>query len=247
MTDPLAPQPPIGPRAAASPLYQEALRLRRAGCTVPEIARRVGVARSTAWRWIGHLPLERDEAEVRARRQAHSKVMTDALWAEHRAARDAARAEAVARAAAWVKRLRHRELVMVGAAMYWAEGTKAKPWRPHDCRVRFVNSDPMLIALFLRFLEEMGVRREALRYRVSIHESADAAAAVIWWAEVVGVSPGCFQPTSLKRHRPASVRRNTGEGYRGCLSVEVPQSRHLYWKIEGIMKGMADEDPSRGR
>ncbi|MEW2385146.1 hypothetical protein AB0873_24095 [Micromonospora sp. NPDC047707] len=110
-----------------------------------------------------------------------------------------------------------------------------------------MNSDPMLIALFLRFLEEMGVRRETLRYRVSIHESADAGAAVVWWADVVGVPPDCFQPTSLKRHRPATVRRNTGESYRGCLSVEVPQSRHLYWKIEGIMKGMTDEDPLHDR
>lgn len=228
-------------------LRQEAIRLRQAGCPVPEIARRVGVARSTAYLWVRHLPLDRDTEEARARRRAHSKVMTDALWADHRAARDAARAETVAKAAVWVGALRHRELVLVGAAMYWAEGTKAKPWRPHDCRVRFVNSDPMLITLFLRFLEEMGVRRETLRYRVAIHEDADARAALAWWAEVVGVPPECFQPTSLKRHRSTTTRRNTGEGYRGCLSVEVPRPRNLYWRIEGIMKGMADEDSGGGR
>ncbi|MER7457198.1 resolvase [Micromonospora sp. NPDC126480] len=214
---------------------------------MPEIARRVGVARSTAYLWVRHLPLDRDTEEARARRRAHSKVMTDALWAEHRAARDAARAEAVTDAAAWAGGLGRRELLLVGAALYWAEGLKAKPWRPNDCRVRFVNSDPMLVTLFLRFVEEMGVGRDALRYRLAIHEAADARAALVWWAKIAGVPPDRFQPTSLKRHRPVTVRRNTDESYRGCLSIEVPRSRQLYWAIEGIMKGMADEDLGRRR
>lgn len=173
--------------------------------------------------------------------------MTDAQWAGHRAARDAARADTVAATAGWVKQLRYRELVLVGAAIYWAEGTKAKPWRPNDCRVRFVNSDPALITLFLRFVAAMGVPRVDLRFRVSIHEIADALEAVRWWSTLVGVSPEDFQPTVLKRRRPTTSRRNTGDGYRGCLAVEVARSSRLYWKIEAIMKGMGDGMPPPGR
>ncbi|WP_199714474.1 hypothetical protein [Micromonospora radicis] len=40
-------------------------------------------------------------------------------------------------------------------------------------RPRFVNSDPALIELFLRFAEALGEHRGALRYRVAIHETAD--------------------------------------------------------------------------
>ncbi|MER7330358.1 MULTISPECIES: hypothetical protein [unclassified Micromonospora] len=94
--------------------------------------------------------------------------MTDAQWGQHREARDAARAEAVAKVAAWVKQRRRRELILVGAAIYWCEGGKAKPWRPNDCRVKFVNSDPVLVLLFLRFVEALGVGPAALRFRVSI-------------------------------------------------------------------------------
>ncbi|MFF5215517.1 helix-turn-helix domain-containing protein [Micromonospora sp. NPDC000442] len=232
---------------AKDDLRAEAVALRSTGHPVPEIARRLGVSRSTAYLWVRHIPLERDPEEERQRRRAHSKLMTDAQWDEHRQARDAARAATVDAAAAWVKSLRYRDLVLVGAALYWAEGSKAKPWRPHDCRVRFVNSDPALIALFIEFVEALGERREALRYRVAIHESADAAQAVGWWAEQIGVSAEAFQPSTIKRHRPTTVRRNTGEAYRGCLSVEVPRSRRLYWKIEGIMKGMADGVRTAGR
>ncbi|WBB47699.1 helix-turn-helix domain-containing protein [Verrucosispora sp. WMMA2044] len=241
-----APERTRRPRAKDD-LRTEAVALRSTGHPVPEIARRLGVSRSTAYLWVRHIPLKRDPEEERERRRAHSKVMTDAQWEEHRRIRDAARAATVDAAAAWVKGLRYRDLVLVGAALYWAEGTKAKPWRPHDCRVRFVNSDPALVALFVEFVEALGERRAALRYRVAIHESADAAEAVNWWAGQIGVPAEAFQPSTMKRHRPTTVRRNTGTTYRGCLSVEVPRSRRLYWKIEGIMKGMADGIGTAGR
>ncbi|SCG41172.1 hypothetical protein GA0070560_103113 [Micromonospora halophytica] len=217
-----------------------AVALRGEGLSVGAIADRLGVAKSTAYLWVRHLPLDRDGAAERERRRAHSKVMTDAQWAAHRQARDAARAELAEFGAAWVSRLDGRELLLVGAALYWAEGVKAKPWRPHDCRVRFTNSDPVLIDLFVRFVEELGVPRGGLRFRVCIHETADANAAVRWWARQVGVAVEAFQRTSLKRHRPATVRHNIGDGYHGCLVVSVPDSRRMYWAIEGIMKGMSD-------
>lgn len=224
-------------------LHRKALELRREGCPVGEIAQRVGVSKSTAYLWTRHLPLDPDL--VRERRRSRSRAMTDAQWSAHRAARDAARAGTVAATAAWVRRLRYRELVLVGAALYWCEGGKAKPWRPHDCQVKFINSDPMLVTLFLRFLDALGVPRASLRFRVSIHESADAAAAVRWWSGVVGVAPEEFQRTTLKRHQLSTTRLNVGADYRGCLTVNVLRSRRLYWKIEGIMKGMTDEDPLR--
>jgi hypothetical protein len=252
MTDPstaggLPAQPTRRYRGPVPELYEEALRLRRRGCTVPEIARQVGVARSTAYQWVRHLPIDRDSDEARARRRAHSKVMTDAQWSQHRAVRDAARGETVAKAAAWVKQLRHRELVLVGAAIYWCEGGKAKPWRPNDCRVKFINSDPALVLLFLRFVEALGVAPTALRFRVSIHESADEAEAVRWWADLVGAPADDFQRSTLKRHRPETKRQNVGDGYRGCLTVYVLRSSRLYWKIEGIMKGMSDGVTGEGR
>ncbi|MFJ8576877.1 resolvase [Micromonospora sp. NPDC093277] len=226
-------------------LYEKALALRREGCPVGDIAERLQVSKSTAYLWTRHLPLAPDL--VRERRRAASQARTDAQWSAHRAARDAARADMVAAAGRWVRTLRYRELVLVGAAVYWCEGAKAKPWRPHDCRIKFINSDPLLVMLFLRFLDALGVPAADRRFRVSIHETADAAAAVRWWAELVGVSPGDFQRTSLKKHQPATRRRNIGADYRGCLTICVLRSSRIYWKVEGIMRGMSDEDPPRDR
>jgi hypothetical protein len=40
------------------------------------------------------------------------------------------------------------ELFVAGVVAYWAEGAKNKPWRTGE-QVKFVNSDPDLIRLFL--------------------------------------------------------------------------------------------------
>src|SRR5215475_8919721 len=96
---------------------------------------------------------------------------------------------------------------------YWCEGAKAKPWRPSEWPVSFINSDPMLVRLFLTFIEGRGFARDHLVNRVSIHESADAEAASRWWAEQVSVDLTAFRRPTLKRHRPATNRRNTGDSY----------------------------------
>ncbi|MGC1210758.1 MAG: helix-turn-helix domain-containing protein [Micromonospora sp.] len=231
-------------------LRAEAVELRAEGRSVDDIARRLGVAKSTAYQWVKHLPLDRDD-EAAARRRAHSRLMTDARWAAHRKARDAAQAAEQARAAEVVGSLDERDLLLLGAAIYWCEGAKTKPWRRQD-RLQFINSDPGLLALFLRFLEACGIRRGIPTYHVSIHESADADAAVGWWAAALGLPVERFGRTTVKRHNPATVRRNTGADYRGCLVINVPRSRELYWRIEGMIAELFriadDVDPeSMGR
>jgi hypothetical protein len=117
-------------------------------------------------------------------------------------------------------------------------GTKAKPWMPNSCRITFINSDPGLVLVFLRFLELMGEDRRRLSYRIHIHVSADVEGAGRWWADLVGVPFEQFARPTLKTHNPSTVRHNVGDSYRGCLIVRVPRSRELYWRIEGLVGGI---------
>ncbi len=227
-------------------LHDRAIELRRQGWSVNDIAREVGVAKSTAWLWVRHLPLDPDTEHAR-RKRAHAKLMADARWAEHRAARTARQAEIRAGAAVEVGSLSGRELLLLGAVAYWCEGSKAKPWRPGEERLGFINSDPMLVELFLRFLESLGRPRSELRYRVSIHDTSDPAAAERWWAQRLRLPAACFQRSTLKRHSVRTTRRNTADDYHGCLIVRVPRSRELYWRIEGLIWGLGGEGPAETR
>ncbi|MFI7076103.1 helix-turn-helix domain-containing protein [Micromonospora sp. NPDC049903] len=219
---------------AKDALRAEAVALRSVGHSVPDIAQRLGVSRSTAYLWVRDLPLDRQSQSGLERRRVRSRAASEARWATHRRTRDEAQAAVHAAAADVVGgRLEERDLLL-GAAIYWCEGAKSKPWRRYD-HVQFVNSDPGLLALFLRFLETCGVDRAAPTYRVSIHESADPVAAAGWWAEELRLPLARFQRANVKKHNPVTVRRNTGEGYRGCLVINVPRSRELYWRIEGMI------------
>jgi hypothetical protein len=99
--------------------------------------------------------------------------------------------------------------------------------------VIFINSDPALIGFFLRFLDTAGIAREDLVFRVYIHETADVEAAQRFWLDATDAQPSQFRSPTLKRHNPKTVRKNVGEGYRGCLRIDVRRSGDLYRRIEG--------------
>ncbi|NEB03204.1 hypothetical protein [Streptomyces sp. SID13726] len=77
-----------------------------------------------------------------------------------------------------------------------------------------------------------------IRFHVMIHESADVAAAENYWADLVEADRHSFGKTTLKRHNPKTVRKNTGDSYQGCLAVTVRQSADLYRRIEGWWYGI---------
>jgi hypothetical protein len=231
---------------AKDELGAEAVELRQNGCSVPDIARRLGVAKSTAFLWTRHLPLDPTPEHAEARVRRHMEHMREVRWEPHRRERDASRAAINEEESCWVGALSDREVMLVGSVAYWCEGSKEKPWGKKSLNVQFINSDRSLILLFVRFVELYGVDRTLLHYRLSIHESADVEAATHWWADTVGVSAACFQKPTLKKHNPATVRHNVEDAYRGCLVIYVPKSSRLYWKIEGVMRGISLSEGSEG-
>jgi hypothetical protein len=159
-------------------------------------------------------------------------------WEREYASREGFREELRVAVAREIGELTEREILIAGAIAYWCEGTKTKPYRQTGARVTFVNSDPGLIVFFLRFLDAAGIQRTDLIFRVHIHESADVGAAQRFWAEVTGAPADQFRTPTLKRHNPKTVRKNIGEGYHGCLTVNVRRSGDLYRRIEGWMSAI---------
>ena len=222
---------------AKDDLRARAVELRAEHWSVNDIALELGVAKSTAWLWVKHLPLDPD-SERAQRKQQHARDMNEARWADHNTARELAHAGAVAEAADTVGCLSDREMLLLGAAIYWCEGSKSKPWR-RDERLAFINSDPVLIAMFLRFLAVLDVPTTALRMRVSIHESADAGAATAWWAQRIGIPAESFQRPTIKNIGPRRSGTIRDPTITAALIIYVRRSRELYWRVEGVMEGLA--------
>lgn len=115
------------------------------------------------------------------------------------------RADVWETAKAQVPELAESEVFVAGVVAYWAEGAKNKAWRT-SVGVKFMNSDPALIRLFLAWLRPMDVADDRLVFRLQIHESAGVTGSVRFWAHVVGRSEADVR-TTLKRHNPEPCAR----------------------------------------
>jgi transposase len=225
------PPPPWTRRPnAKDDMRAKARALREQGLDYEQIAADLGVSKSSVSLWVRDMPRPEHLSYEECRKRSLEGLRR--YWAAELPVREAERQAARVAASAEIGQLSDREVLIAGAIAYWCEGSKNKPHRRID-RVAFINSDPSLICLFMRFLAVAGIGRDRLCCRLYIHESADIAAAQQFWFEVTGLEPAQFARPTIKRHRPTTVRKNTGDDYHGCLRIDVRRSTAFYRKIEG--------------
>lgn len=220
---------------AKDELHETAVAMRKEGRSYREIQAEVGVSKSTLSLWLRDVPLTEDQQralDLRCPEAATRRAKAIRASAAQR------RARVQAEACAQISALSESELFVAGVVAYWAEGAKNKPWR-FGTRVWFMNSDPRMIQLFLRWLALVGVTYDQIAFRLQIHESADVEDALRFWTETLAVERTSFLNTSLKRHNPRTVRSNVGETYHGCVCVEVRRSSDLNLQIDGWCEGLA--------
>jgi len=225
---------------AKDDLRARARVLRRQGRTYDQIELALGVSRSSVSLWVrdlpGPTPGTREEASAIASRG----------WEATLRKREEERRRVKAESAREIGRLTDRELFLVGVGLYWAEGSKSKPYR-RDETVAFINSDPGMLQVFLAWLALLGVDPARLHFHLTIHESADVTGAERYWADLIGQDVSTFGKTTLKRHNPKTIRKNVGAGYRGCLVVRVRQGADLYRRVEGWWCGIVGASVGRER
>ncbi|MFE9973034.1 hypothetical protein ACFYRD_20315 [Streptomyces hirsutus] len=217
---------------AKDDLREKARELRLQGWTYDQIQVELGCSKSSISLWVRDLPKperrrSREEASAIARRG----------WEATLRLREEERQRTRQQAMSEVGPLTDRELFVLGVGLYWAEGSKSKPYSRRE-RITFVNSDPDMITVFLAWLDLLEADPASLRFAVQIHETADVAAAEKFWADHVGISTTDLMKTTLKRHNPRTNRKNTTDDYRGCLRVDVRKGADLYRRIEGWWCGI---------
>ncbi|WP_098011079.1 hypothetical protein [Streptomyces sp. sk226] len=217
---------------AKDDLREKARELRLQGMTYDQIQVELGCSKSSISLWVRDLP----KPEPRYTEEERLARMNAGL-ANLRAGQDRERLETKRAARESIGKLSDRELFIAGVTLYWAEGMKDKPYSRRESLL-FINSDPNVIKVYLRWLDLLGVARDRLHIRVSIHESGDAPGAERFWSDVTGVPRTAFMRATLKKHNPKTNRRNTGATYHGCLVIYVTKSAELYRRVEGAWYGI---------
>ncbi len=116
--------------------------------------------------------------------------------------------------------LSHRELFLVGVALYLGEGDKTNP------SLILTNSDPRILKLWIRFLDKVcNVSSQRLKARIDYYEDLDYQMLLAFWSGELGMSSENFDRPTLKKGRAARGNHLGRRSLYGTVHVAFHDSR----------------------
>ncbi len=200
-----------------------ARRLRKKGLSYGEITRRTGIAKSTLSLWLKYVSL----SSADKKRLYSKQVKALSLGSRSQHARREHEVNFIIQEA---KKeigisLSTESLRLMGAALYWAEGSKRAR------RVQITNSDPHLILFSVIWIEKVfGISADDLRARLNIYSRQNDNAIKTFWSDLTGIPVKNFGKSYIKPSGKGFKKNNL---YYGTIRIEVPKSADLLHKIFG--------------
>ena len=221
-------------------LKVKAIELRGKGLTYSEILKEVPVAKSTLSLWLRSVGLSKRQKQ---------RITKKKLDAGLRGAKTRKRQrllitrEIKEKAKQEIAYVNLEQLRLLGAALYWAEGTKEKEYNP-SMGIIFSNSDLLMIKLFIQWLEKcLKVTRSRIYFELFIHRTHSKRLSEIIknWAKNIGFLETKFDKIYYKKNKISTKRRNVGIQYFGLIRVRVKSSTNLNRKIAGWVEGICTQ------
>ncbi len=162
---------------------------------------------------------------------AFNRKRTKKIQAENRKLRIAAQDE--------IKSLSIRDIRLIGAALYWAEGTKR--FGPKNSpRVSFSNADPRMVRVFLRYVREvLQIPDKRLKPGIGLHPGLDADQARDFWAQVTSLPRTDFW-ISVSTSSASKRKRHLHRLPHGTLQLRINR-RQEYYTVLGHIEGIAEQ------
>lgn len=214
-----------------------AIKLRRRGQSYSEILKEIPVAKSTLSLWLREVGLSKGQRQELTEKKRLGQLKGAF---KRKTARIDIQQRIYNKSQSDIGPITDRELWLLGIALYWAEGSKEKEDRPGS-GVKFSNSDPKMINLFIRWLINCcGVNRNKIYFQIYIHEIYRNRLIRVkkYWANSTGFTMKDFCNVYFKRHNAKTKRKNRGDLYNGLLRVNVRASSGLNRKITGWVMGI---------
>jgi len=224
---------------------EKALSLRLKGYSYSEIRRLLGVPKATLSYWFTGLVLSQ-KAQERIKKRVHEGSI-QGLIKRNKLQTHLARQRAThmrADAEKQIKRPTQKELLLLGAALYWAEGYKKAIVKNGQERsyhgISFSNSDPIMIKVFLMFLREiLQITDSKIYVSIRIFEHINAKEALKYWQKVTNLPKENFRKPYYGISKSSLGKRPYNRLPYGTIQVNVGDTKNFHrimgW-IEGIGK-----------
>lgn len=203
-----------------------AVKFRQQGLSYNEIRKHVPVSKSTLSLWLKRVPLTPKQRARLYTKQIHVLSLGSQSQRERRL-REVE--EIIDKAVAEIRHPLSRDTyLLMGAALYWAEGSKGRMFE-------LTNSDPHLILFMVRWIEKIfDMRRKNLKARLNIYPQQNEKKVKKFWSDLTGIPLTRFGKSFVKPKNKGYKKNNL---YFGTMRIEVPKSSNIRHQVFGWIKG----------
>lgn len=172
----------------------KAIRLRQKGNSIKDIARTLGVAKSSVSIWVRNIALTKKQLTTLSEKGV-SKELVEKRRLKRLSNEQIKRNDIMFLAGKDITKISKYELRLIGLCLYWGEGGKTN----HGV-ARISNSDPDVIKVMMRFFREICLVEDS-KFRGHIHTYShlNAKMAKRYWSQVSGIPHNQFYKSYIKR------------------------------------------------
>jgi len=218
---------------------QTAINLRKTGKSYLQISQALGVPKSTLSYWLKNIKISK-QAQAKISKRAYTKSV-EALVKRNKNQTIIAGLKAkeiMEESSEEVKNLLNDKLFIAGVSLYWAEGYKKGAYGSKYKSVDFVNSDPEMIKLMMKFFRKTcKIKEDKFRIQLMAHPNVNIAESIKFWSNIIKLSPSQFTMTQTIVSRASKQKRDVNSLTHGTIHIRI-SSVAMFYKIIGWINGL---------
>jgi len=193
--------------------------LRRKGWLYSSISEKLSVPKSTVHYWLKGISLNQAESLKIKNTLLESKLAQIPKLAKAKKKSLAVNQEIINIKAEDIlskyDNKRENNIVLL-SMLFWGQGEKDL-----SGGVRFINSDPLIIELYLKLLRDcFDLDENKLKIQLHVHSYHDVEAEILFWSKITSIPKSHF----YKPYQKANTGKRKRENYHGTVSVRYADS-----------------------
>ncbi len=211
-------------------LKKKAIQLRKKGWSYNQINRMINVSKSTLSLWLKDVPLSEEQKQ----RFYNSRIINLSRGAPSQKERRKREIEKILKEAEKEIQipLFWDTFQLIGAALYWAEGSKTNGFE-------VTNSDPYFILFMVKWFERVfGVSSNNLKIHLNIYSQQNEQEIKQFWSQLTGIPLKNFGKSYIKPPNKGFKKNNL---YYGTIKIRVPKGTDMRHKTFGWIKAVLKE------
>lgn len=220
----------------------EAIKLRVKGKSYTEISEALGgIAKSTLSNWLSEQPLSTKAKKRLARRRQKATYRGQYLGSlanKHKAQKQRRELLLGAQEEFSEVNIDYPSAALVGAALYWAEGTKGKGF------FKFTNSNPEMLWFIRQWLTQvLGVEVSDLRCAVHVYLNNGMTYSEIerWWATRLKLPKEGFRKPQINKAPRSSKKKRPNRLLYGTLVLSVSRPQRYRAKYFALLEKLGGD------